>query len=134
VTPEQIRVECQRAREAGLDSLTLTLAGKYPRGIGFPRGELLCENGKTQRVYRFKVEALEKWAARMGNGVIVRTHTMSDSAPDASRVLEALHDHTWLPVIAAAADLTEQRTREVLDDLVRRRLAEHYTDELWGLR
>lgn len=64
----------------------------------------------------------------------VRTNRLSDTAPEIQRVIEALHDHTLLPVIAAAAELSEERARAILDDLVSRHIAERYTEELWGLK
>jgi hypothetical protein len=52
---QDIARECQEILEAGADHITLVFnKGCSWRGMGFGRGELLCEQRDGRRAYRFK--------------------------------------------------------------------------------
>jgi DNA-binding IclR family transcriptional regulator len=49
------------------------------------------------------------------------------------RVLDALHDHTDVSIIAVAADLEVSQALIVLHDLAKRGFVERYEAHYWGL-
>ena len=62
MNPETLRAMCNSARSDGAESVPLVIRrGSYPRGFGFPRGELMCSHEDGRNVYSFKVARLLAW-------------------------------------------------------------------------
>lgn len=59
MTPASLRADIADAKAHGQDYIVLVLTGPYPRGLF--RGELLCENSKGERVYRYKIKNVLAW-------------------------------------------------------------------------
>lgn len=71
MTLEELKYMCEQAIETQTKPKpTITLVrppGKSPKG--FPRGTLLCENSKGERVYHFDAVRMLKWTKKMVNQV-----------------------------------------------------------------
>ena len=65
MTPQEIRDECARYREAGLENITFVMPPCWRPPHGFPRGEFLCVNYRNETVFRFPVANLELWLTAM---------------------------------------------------------------------
>lgn len=63
MTPEAMQRECDAHEAQGLSSVVLVVRGPYPKR--FIRGELLCVNSASERVYRFDIAKVRKWLARL---------------------------------------------------------------------
>lgn len=47
--------------QGGAIGITLVFPRGFKRPVGFPRGELLCDNAERGRVYSFDPEKIIKW-------------------------------------------------------------------------
>lgn len=55
---------CTVMAAAGASWIQLVLPPDFKRPIGFPRGELMCVNGKGGKVYRFTIARMLRWLDR----------------------------------------------------------------------
>lgn len=79
MTPEQIIAECEAVLKAGGDGINLVIPkGKSMRLPGFPRGELLCENGDGNRVVRYNAKRVLEAILKATTGIEVRVLTSPD--------------------------------------------------------
>lgn len=65
MTPEKLLAECEAALTAGTDVVLVFPKGTSSRIKGFPRGELLCENPRGERVYRFNAARMKATALNL---------------------------------------------------------------------